>query len=315
MFAPAPLKPAGTTPAPLALAPTTAAPPAPAEPPADTAAPAPEPPVAPTPAAPPAPAPPVAPAPGAPPGPSAPVPPVRAPPGPVAPAPPAEAKPPVPAPASPPALEPPAAAEPPAPAARIQRRANHSRSSCGEGSSRPDNAPEGPPSPVPQTPSVWSYMNDGYTGLSCDGDGDGDGGTFEAVQRDPELLKQQTPSAWTYMNNGYTGLSCDGAPEADEAVAGDPERGTRGGCGSMHKEWSAEFGEHRGKRGGNGRGVGEGGGGEVKCGYVVDHKGSVFGFLNGDSSGHESDSSGQYRCVKGSGEELARASCDNWASF
>ncbi|CAI7748942.1 unnamed protein product [Closterium sp. NIES-53] len=148
----APPEPAKTTPAPPASAPTPAAPPvsvppaapAPAGPPADTPAPAPAPPAAPTPAAPPAPAP------RAPAGPAAPVPPVRAPPGPAAPAPPVEVEPPVPAPGAPPAPVPPVAAEPPAesappaPAARLQRRANHLRSSCGEGSSRQDNAPEGP---------------------------------------------------------------------------------------------------------------------------------------------------------------------------
>ncbi|CAI5470271.1 unnamed protein product [Closterium sp. Yama58-4] len=159
-----------------------------------------------------------------------------------------------------------------------------------------------------QTPSVWTYMHDGYTGLPCGGNGDEDGETFVAPQKDPELLNQQTPSVWSYMNNGYTGLSCDGAPEADEAVAGDLERGTRGGCDSMHQEWSAEFGERHGECGGNGRRVGEGGGGEVECGYAVDHKGSVFGFLNGVSSG-------QYQRVTNTEEERTQASCDNWACF
>ncbi|CAI7875043.1 unnamed protein product, partial [Closterium sp. NIES-53] len=102
-----------------------AAPPAPAEPleaSAPSVAPAPVTPAAPAPAVPPAPAPPVAQAPVAPPGPAAPVPPVRAPPGPVTPEPPA----------APAAIEPPAPVAPPAPAARLQRRANHSRSCCGE---------------------------------------------------------------------------------------------------------------------------------------------------------------------------------------
>ncbi|CAI7836261.1 unnamed protein product, partial [Closterium sp. NIES-53] len=139
--------PTGTAPVPPEAAPVPAAPPAPTAPtPAGPAAPvplaapavptagptpAPTPPAAPAPAAPtPVPTPPVAPAPAAleaqaaptpaataaPPVPTAPVPQVRAPPGPGA------------------------TGGPPAPAARLQRRANHSRSSCGERSSRLDEA-------------------------------------------------------------------------------------------------------------------------------------------------------------------------------
>ncbi|CAI7763769.1 unnamed protein product [Closterium sp. NIES-53] len=99
-----PPEPTGTAPVPPVVAPVPAAPPAP---------------TAPTPAGPAAPVPPAAPAvpPAGPtPVPTAPVPPVRAPPGPVV------------------------TGGPPAPAARLQRRAKHSRSSCGERSSRLDEA-------------------------------------------------------------------------------------------------------------------------------------------------------------------------------
>ncbi|CAI7853648.1 unnamed protein product [Closterium sp. NIES-54] len=104
--------PAGPTPAP-----TPPAAPAPAAQEAPT--PAPTPPVAPAPKAPEAPAGPTPAAAAAPPIPTAPEPPVRAPPGPGA------------------------TEEPPAPAARLQRRANHLRSSCGERSSRLDGALQG----------------------------------------------------------------------------------------------------------------------------------------------------------------------------
>ncbi|CAI7834614.1 unnamed protein product, partial [Closterium sp. NIES-53] len=73
-------------------------------------------------------------------GPAAPVLPVRAPPGPVAPALSA-------------ATEPPGPAAPPAPAARLQRRENHSRSSCGESGSRQDEAPGESPGTVPAGPA------------------------------------------------------------------------------------------------------------------------------------------------------------------
>ncbi|CAI5464935.1 unnamed protein product [Closterium sp. Yama58-4] len=160
-----------------------------------------------------------------------------------------------------------------------------------------------------QTPSVWSYMHDGYTGLPCDGDGDGDRETFEAAEEDPGHLKQQAPSVWTYMNNGYAGLPCNGGPAGEDR-----------GAQSLDNEWSAEFESGCDKsRVGGGRegGCGEFGaghkkrggvGGEVEYGYAVEHKGSVLGFLNGDSSG-------QYQCVTNSEEESARASCDNWACF
>ncbi|CAI7868453.1 unnamed protein product [Closterium sp. NIES-54] len=104
--------PAGPTPAPTALAaPAPAALEAPAAP-----TPAPTPPAAPAPAAPEALAGPTPAAAAAPPVPTAPVPPVRAPP------------------------RPGAIGGPPAPAAWLQRRANHSRSSCRERSSRLDEA-------------------------------------------------------------------------------------------------------------------------------------------------------------------------------
>ncbi|CAI7800383.1 unnamed protein product [Closterium sp. NIES-53] len=100
----APPEPAGTAPGLPARAPAPVAPPAPA-------APAPVPSDGPAPAEPPAPTPPATPTP-------------------VAPAPPGQAPP-----------EPVGAGVPPAPAARRQRRANHSRSSCGERTSRRDETP------------------------------------------------------------------------------------------------------------------------------------------------------------------------------
>ncbi|CAI7881576.1 unnamed protein product, partial [Closterium sp. NIES-53] len=138
----APPEPAGTAPGLPAGAPAPVAPPAPAVPapvpsdvPASAEPPAQVPPAAPTPVAPTAPGPaePAAPVP-----PEAPVePPVgptpatsAVPPGPAAPAPPGQAPP-----------EPGVAVVPPAPIARPQRRANHSRSSCGESTSRLDEAP------------------------------------------------------------------------------------------------------------------------------------------------------------------------------
>ncbi|CAI7883790.1 unnamed protein product [Closterium sp. NIES-53] len=123
--APAPLAP----PAPTAPTPAPSDGPAPAEPPAPTlpAAPAPVAPAAPAPAEPAAPVPPEAPAePPAGPTPAT----SAAPQGPAAPAPPGRAPP-----------EPAAAVVHPAPAARLQRRANHSRSSCGESNSRLNEAP------------------------------------------------------------------------------------------------------------------------------------------------------------------------------
>ncbi|CAI7767299.1 unnamed protein product [Closterium sp. NIES-54] len=138
----APPEPAGTAPGLPAGALAPGAPPAPA-------APAPAPTDGPASAEPPVPTPPAAPTPVAlaaagPAEPAAPVPletpaepPVRptpaasaAPPGPVAPAPPGPVPP-----------EPVVAGVPPAPAARLQRRANHSRSSRGERTSRLDEAP------------------------------------------------------------------------------------------------------------------------------------------------------------------------------
>ncbi|CAI5956595.1 unnamed protein product [Closterium sp. NIES-64] len=135
------------------------------------------------------------------------------------------------------------------------------------------------------------------------------GETFEAAQSDPELLKEQTPSVWTYMNNGYAGLPCNGGPAAEEP-----------GAQTLDNDWSVEF--ERGcdesrLGGGRERGCGEfvagrkkhgGVGGQVEGGYAVEHKGSVFGFLNGDSSG-------QYQCVENTEEERAREPCDNWACF
>ncbi|CAI7926071.1 unnamed protein product, partial [Closterium sp. NIES-53] len=133
-----PPEPAGTAPGLPAGAPAPVAPPAPAAPapapsdvPASAEPPAPTPPVAPTP---------VAPAAAGPVEPEAPVPP-EAPAGPPGgPTPAALAVPPVPAAPAPPGQEP-ASVVPPAPAARLQRRANHSRSSCGESTSRLNEAP------------------------------------------------------------------------------------------------------------------------------------------------------------------------------
>ncbi|CAI7891448.1 unnamed protein product [Closterium sp. NIES-53] len=139
-----PLEPTGSAPEPPVAAPAPAAPTAPtASTPAGPAAPAPPaasgvPPAGPTPA----PTPPAEPVPvaletpaaptpaaaAAPPLPAAPAPPVRAPPGPVA------------------------TVGPPAPAARLQRRANHSRSSCGERTSRLREAPRGDPAPPGSAP-------------------------------------------------------------------------------------------------------------------------------------------------------------------
>ncbi|CAI7760470.1 unnamed protein product [Closterium sp. NIES-53] len=116
----APPEPAGTAPGLPAGAPTPVAPPAPAAPaPVPSDGPAPAEPPAPTPPATPTPVAPVAPGPAEP---AAPVPPE--------------------APAEPPVGSTPAAsAVPPGPAARLQRRANHSRSSCGERASRRDETP------------------------------------------------------------------------------------------------------------------------------------------------------------------------------
>ncbi|CAI7755174.1 unnamed protein product [Closterium sp. NIES-53] len=137
-----PPEPAGTAPGLPAAAPAPVAPPAPAAPaPVPSDGPAPAEPPAPTPPATPTPVAPVAPGPVEP---AAPVPPEApakppvgltpaasvVPPGPAAPAPPGQAPP-----------EPVVAGVPPAPAARLQRRANHSRSSCGERTSRHDETP------------------------------------------------------------------------------------------------------------------------------------------------------------------------------
>ncbi|CAI7926394.1 unnamed protein product [Closterium sp. NIES-53] len=121
----APLEPAGTAPGLPAGAPAPVAPPAPAAPaPAPLEVPASAEPPAPTPLAAPTPVAPVAPVPAEP---AAPVPPE------------APAEPPTPPGHVPP--EPAAAVVPPTPTARPQRRANHSRSSCGESTSRLDEAP------------------------------------------------------------------------------------------------------------------------------------------------------------------------------
>ncbi|CAI5964586.1 unnamed protein product [Closterium sp. NIES-65] len=92
------------------------------------------------------------------------------------------------------------------------------------------------------------------------------------------------------------------------------------GAQTLDNDWSVEFesgcDESR-VGGGRERGCGDfvagrkkhgGVGGQVEGGYAVEHKGSVFGFLNGDSSG-------QYQCVENTEEERARKSCDNWACF
>ncbi|CAI7920659.1 unnamed protein product [Closterium sp. NIES-54] len=167
-----------SAPGPLAPAPPAPAPPTPRSPPPVPPAPAPPALVPPAPESrapgPPAPAPPapvppalgspaprsLAPAPPTPPAPAAPVPLVRAPPGPAAPAPPVPPTPAVtPTPPRrvapvPPAPVPPAA-EPPIPAVPLRRRvrrANHSRSCCGErGSRRGESRGEasaGPPADV-----------------------------------------------------------------------------------------------------------------------------------------------------------------------
>ncbi|CAI7802571.1 unnamed protein product, partial [Closterium sp. NIES-53] len=142
----APPEQAGTAPGLPAGAPAPVAPPAPAAP----AAPAdPAPSDVPASAEPPASTPPAAPTPVAPaaPGPAetaAPVPPESPAEPPVGPTPAASAVPPGPATPAPPGQVPPepvAAVEPPAPTARPQRRGNHSRSSCGESTSRRDEAP------------------------------------------------------------------------------------------------------------------------------------------------------------------------------
>ncbi|CAI7828449.1 unnamed protein product, partial [Closterium sp. NIES-53] len=124
----APPEPAGTAPGLPARVPAPVAPPAlaapapaPSDGPASAVSPAPTPPAAPTPIATAAPVPAE---------PAAPLPPEAVPPSPAAPAPPGQVPP-----------EPAAAVVPPAPAARPQRRANHSRSSCGESTSRLDEAP------------------------------------------------------------------------------------------------------------------------------------------------------------------------------
>ncbi|CAI7769122.1 unnamed protein product [Closterium sp. NIES-53] len=132
----APPEPAGTAPGLPAGAPALVAPPAPAAPaPVPSDGPAPAPPATPTPVAPvaPGPAEPVAPVPPEAPAepPVGPTPAASAvPPGPAAPVPLGQAPP-----------EPVVAGVPPAPAARLQRRANHSRSSCGERTSRRDETP------------------------------------------------------------------------------------------------------------------------------------------------------------------------------
>ncbi|CAI7799121.1 unnamed protein product [Closterium sp. NIES-54] len=129
---------------PALAAPTLAAPPAPAAPVPQVRAPpgptAPAPPSAPTPAGPPTASVPPAPGPpAAPPAAPAPAAPPTAP----------EARPVAPVPAAPPAAPAapaaPPAAGPVAPAARLQRRAFHSRSCCGERGSRRDGTPGGPP--------------------------------------------------------------------------------------------------------------------------------------------------------------------------
>ncbi|CAI7880898.1 unnamed protein product [Closterium sp. NIES-54] len=117
----APPEPAGTAPGLPVGAPAPVAPPA-------QVAPAPTPSDVPASAEPPAPTPPAAPTPVAP-----------AAPGPVGPTPAASAGPPGPAAPTPPGQV--VAVVPPAPAARPQRQANHSRSSCGERTSRLDKAP------------------------------------------------------------------------------------------------------------------------------------------------------------------------------
>ncbi|CAI7907689.1 unnamed protein product [Closterium sp. NIES-53] len=137
----APPEPAGTAPGLPAGAPAPVAPPAPAAPapvpsdgPASAEPPVPTPPAAPTP---------IAPAAAGPAEPAAPVPPEAPAEPPVGPTPAASAVPPGPAaPASPGQVppEPVVAVLPPAPAARPQRQANHSRSSCGESTSRLDEA-------------------------------------------------------------------------------------------------------------------------------------------------------------------------------
>ncbi|CAI7733451.1 unnamed protein product [Closterium sp. NIES-53] len=138
----APPKPAGTAPGLPAGAPAPVAPPAPAAPapaPADGPASA-EPPAPTTPAAPT----PVAPAAAGPAEPAAPAPPETPAEPPVGPTPAASAPPPGPGAPAPPGPVPPkpvVAGAPPAPAARLQRRANHSRSSRGERTSRLDEAP------------------------------------------------------------------------------------------------------------------------------------------------------------------------------
>ncbi|CAI7775616.1 unnamed protein product, partial [Closterium sp. NIES-54] len=138
----APLEPVGTTPVRSAAAPAPAAPPAPTAPapapsdgPASAVSPAPTPPAAPTPVGPTAPVPSE---------PAAPVPPEAPAETPVGPTPAASAVPPGLAAPAPPGQVPPetvVAGVPPAPAARLQRRANHSRSSCGERTSRRDETP------------------------------------------------------------------------------------------------------------------------------------------------------------------------------
>ncbi|CAI7900116.1 unnamed protein product, partial [Closterium sp. NIES-53] len=146
-----PPEPTGTAPVPPMTAPAPepagpAAPVPPAAPAVPPAAPA-VPPAGPTPA----PTPLVAPAPAAPEAPAAPTPPptppvapaLVAPEAPAGPTPAAAAAPPAPTAPGPPEQAPPrpgATGEPPAPAARLQRPANHSRSSCGERSSRLDEA-------------------------------------------------------------------------------------------------------------------------------------------------------------------------------
>ncbi|CAI7768964.1 unnamed protein product, partial [Closterium sp. NIES-53] len=133
----APPEPAGTAPRLPAGAVAPVAPPAPAAPapapsygPASAETPAPTPPAAPTP---------VAPAAAGPAEPAAPVPPEAPAKPPVGPTPAASAGPPRPTAPAPPGQV--VAVVPPAPAARLQRRANHSRSSRGERTSCLDEAP------------------------------------------------------------------------------------------------------------------------------------------------------------------------------